>query len=201
MNAPVNGAAAQRCADWPALAGAVRGCIACPELAATRRTVVAGTAPAGAALLLIGEAPGAAEDASGVPFVGRSGALLDRLLAEVGLDRAAVAVANVVKCRPPGNRRPTPAEVQRCRPWLARQLELVEPVLTVLLGGTALSWVFGRPAQVGRMRGRPHVVDGRRYLASYHPSAAIRFGLNGAPLASLRSDLALAAQLLTAPSC
>lgn len=186
-------AAAPTCTTWDELTARAQSCTACAELVATRGTVVPGTAPVDASLLLVGEAPGAAEDDSGVPFVGRSGALLDRLLDEAGIDRAAAAVTNVLKCRPPRNRRPAPVEVENCRPWLARQLDLIDPALTVLLGGTAVSWVFGRSARVGALRGTPHVVGGRRFLATYHPSAAIRFGPGGAPLAALRADLALAA--------
>ena len=100
-------AAATAVADLASLAVLARSCTACPELAATRTQVVVGDVPAGARLLVMGEAPGATEDQTGHPFVGRSGQLLDELLAEVGLDRAAVAVLNTAKCRPPGNRPPT----------------------------------------------------------------------------------------------
>src|SRR3954463_198513 len=99
---------AAACDSLAALAVAVRGCVACPELAPVRSSVVVGDFPAGARLLLVGEGPGAHEDEAGRPFVGRGGQLLDTLLAEAGVDRAQVAVANVVKCRPPGNRTPTP---------------------------------------------------------------------------------------------
>jgi uracil-DNA glycosylase family 4 len=187
------------CASWTELAARAQTCTACTELAATRNTVVPGTAPAGAALLLVGEAPGAAEDASGTPFVGRSGVLLTGLLAEAGIDRDSVAITNVVKCRPPGNRTPTRSEIEHCRPWLARQLELLDPALTVLLGGTATAWAFGRSARVAALRGEAQLVDGRRMLATYHPSAAIRFGPRGAPLAALHADLQLAARLLGVP--
>ncbi|GAC1325934.1 MAG: hypothetical protein NVSMB13_09910 [Mycobacteriales bacterium] len=184
-----------RAAAWTELAERVGACTACPELAASRRSVVVGQAPAEARVLLVGEAPGAAEDAAGQPFVGRSGQLLDRLLAEVGLDRSTVAVLNILKCRPPGNRRPTPAEVARCTGWLTQQIALLVPAVICALGGTATAWALGRPARIGTARGRAHVVDGRLVVATYHPAAALRFGPAGAPLAALRADLALVAEL------
>ncbi len=174
------------------LAVTVQRCTACPELVASRRSVVVGDFPPGARLLLVGEAPGAQEDAVGRPFVGKAGQLLDRLLDEAGLGRAEVAVANVLKCRPPGNRAPTRAEATRCRPWLDRQLDLLNPPLVVTLGTSAAAWAFGRSVRLADVRGRVHDLDGRRVLPTYHPSAAIRFGPSGAPLAALRADLVLA---------
>jgi uracil-DNA glycosylase len=184
--------------DLDALAARARGCTACPELAAARTTVVVGELPPSARLLLVGEAPGAQEDVTGRPFIGKAGQLLDELLTQAGLARADVAVANVLKCRPPGNRAPRAAEAGRCRGWLDRQVELVDPALVVTLGGTALSWALGRGIRLRDARARVHDWRGRRLLATYHPSAAIRFGPNGAPLAALRSDLASAAELLCA---
>jgi len=182
---------------WEALADRVRSCTACEELAATRAHVVPGEAPRGARLLLIGEAPGAQEDASGRPFVGKAGQLLDTLLAEAGLARDQAAVANVLKCRPPGNRKPKRAEVARCRPWLARQVELVDPALLVTLGGTAAEWVVGPGARLASLREQKVWYAGRPVLCTYHPSAAIRFGPNGMPMAALRADLKRAAAQLT----
>lgn len=191
-------AAAAAAADWPSLAARARGCTACPELAASRQQVVVGQAPPGVEVLLVGEAPGAAEDRTGEPFVGRSGELLDRLLAEAGLPREAVAVANLLKCRPPRNRPPRADEVGRCRGWLDRQVALLDPRLVVTLGGSAATWALGPGTRIGAVRGqlRQLAVDGRPLLATYHPSAAIRFGPRGAPLAALREDLALAAALV-----
>jgi uracil-DNA glycosylase len=183
-------------ADLTTLAARARGCMACPELADTRTTVVVGDFPPVARLMLVGEAPGANEDRIGRPFVGRAGQLLDDLLAEVGIDRTATAVANVVKCRPPGNRPPTAAESRRCRGWLDRQVELVDPSLVVTLGGTALSWALGAGTRLRDARQTVHEWRGRRLLTTYHPSAAIRFGPNGAPLAALRTDLRTAADLM-----
>jgi DNA polymerase len=182
--------------SWEALASACRACTACSELAETRTNVVPGICPEGADVLLVGEAPGAQEDALGVPFVGRSGQLLDDLLEDAGLPRERVAVANVLKCRPPGNRKPRRAEVERCRPWLVRQIELLDPLLLVTLGGSAAEWFFGAGARIGELRGGPHQHNGRPVLVTYHPSAAIRFGPRGAPIAALREDLRTAARLV-----
>jgi uracil-DNA glycosylase len=185
--------------DWGPLADVARGCLACPELAAARRHVVVGDVPAGGRprLALVGEAPGATEDETGRPFVGRSGALLDQLLAEAGLDRAGAAVLNVVKCRPPGNRTPKAPEVARCSGWLRRQLELLDPPVVVALGLSAAKWFLGPRTVLAQVRARPHLVDGRAVWATYHPSAAIRFGPNGAPRAGLLADLTAVAGSLS----
>lgn len=183
-------------AEWARLAAAIRSCTACSELVATRSTVVVGQAPAGARLALVGEAPGAQEDAAGRPFVGRAGQLLDELLTGVGLRRDEVAVFNVLKCRPPANRPPKPTEATTCRPWLERQLELVAPAVTVALGLSATRWFLGRTPTLSAVRGRVHPLLGQAVIPTYHPSAALRFGPNGAPLAALRTDLALAAEMV-----
>jgi uracil-DNA glycosylase family 4 len=184
--------------DWPALAAAARPCVACPELAAVRRHVVVGDVPVGGRprFVLVGEAPGAQEDESGRPFVGRSGQLLDQLLTEAGLDRAQAAVLNVVKCRPPGNRTPKAPEVARCSGWLRRQLELLDAPVVVALGLSSAKWFLGPRTVLAEARGRPHQVDGRAVWATYHPSAAIRFGPDGAPRAALLADLTAVAGAL-----
>lgn len=187
-------ALSDRAGDYPALAAQIASCTACP-LAIGRHRVVVGSGPVPARLLLLGEAPGTREDATGVPFVGRAGRLLDRLLGEVGLDRDLVAVTNVVKCRPPGNRAPTRAEAAACRGWLAAQLAAIAPRVVVPLGGTASAAILGRGRRLADVRGRTHDVDGRAVLPTYHPSAALRFGPAGEPMALLRADLALAAEL------
>jgi DNA polymerase len=177
-------------ADLESLAAMARSCVACPELAAARQHVVVGDLPAGRPrFVLVGEAPGATEDETGRPFMGRSGALLDELLAEAGLDRAEAAVLNVVKCRPPGNRTPKAAEVVRCSGWLNRQLELLDPPVVVALGLSAAKWFLGPRTVLAAARGRAHDIGGRAVWATYHPSAAIRFGPNGAPRAGLLADL------------
>jgi uracil-DNA glycosylase len=185
--------------DWAALAAAARPCLACPELAAARQHVVVGDVPATGRprFVLVGEAPGAQEDATGRPFVGKSGELLNLLLAEAGLERAQGAVLNVVKCRPPGNRTPKSVEVARCSGWLRRQLELLDPPVVVALGLSAAKWFLGPRIVLGAVRGAPHEVDGRPVWATYHPSAAIRFGPNGAPRAGLLEDLTAVARSLS----
>jgi DNA polymerase len=187
--------------SWEDLAARICACSACPELVAQRSTVVVGEPPTSgppARLALVGEAPGAAEDAAGRPFVGKAGQLLDRLLAEAGLDRTQVAVLNTVKCRPPGNRAPKPAELANCAPFLRTQLALVRPSIVVALGLTAVRWFLGRNVGLAAVRGVVHQVelDGLRFgvIATYHPAAAVRFGPAGAPLAALREDLLTAAK-------
>ena len=185
--------------DWPSLAAAARPCVACPELAASRRQVVVGDVPAGGRALfaLVGEAPGATEDETGRPFVGRSGALLDELLAQAELDRAGAAVLNVVKCRPPGNRTPKSAEVVRCSGWLRRQLQLIDPPVVVALGLSAAKWFLGPRVVLASARAAaPFDWQGRALWPTYHPSAAIRFGPNGAPRAGLLADLRRVAESL-----
>jgi DNA polymerase len=183
--------------DWADLTARVRGCVACPELVEQRTHVVVGDAPAGARLLLMGEAPGATEDETGRPFVGRSGQLLDRLLGEVGVARSDVAVLNTAKCRPPGNRPPSTTESRRCRGWTERQLALLAPDVVVPLGLSATRWFLG-PTTLSAVRGRVHDVAGRRVLPTFHPSAALRWGPGGEPEQLLRADLALAASLVAA---
>ncbi len=182
--------------SWDVLAAEIRGCAACPELAAARTHVVVGDAPPGARLLLVGEAPGAQEDESGRPFIGRAGQLLDGVLAEAGLARADVAVVNILKCRPPENRRPKPVEIAACTPWRERQTALIGPELVVGMGTTAVKALLTTMPTLASVRGRIHQRDGRRIIATYHPSAALRFGPKGAPMAALRADLQWAASLL-----
>ena len=190
--------AALECPSLEVLGGQVSQCVACPELVLERHTVVTGDFPPAARLLLVGEAPGAQEDETGRPFVGKGGQLLDRLLAEAGIERRHAAVANTVKCRPPGNRTPMRSELQRCRGWLDRQVDLADPRLVVTLGGTALSWALGTGLRLVDQRGRLHEWRSRWLLPTYHPSAALRFGPNGAPMAALAEDLCLAASTLAA---
>jgi DNA polymerase len=196
---PAIGVVARRardCLTLELLAEQARGCVACPELAATRNTVVVGDTRPGARLLLVGEAPGANEDVAGRPFVGKAGALLTELLTGVGIDRQSVSVLNVLKCRPPANRAPARAEAARCSGWLDRQVTLLAPPLVLTLGRTALTWALSATMTLAEARGRAHDWRGRRLVASYHPSAAIRFGPNGAPRAALEQDLGFVAELL-----
>jgi uracil-DNA glycosylase family 4 len=184
--------------EWAALAREISTCRACAELAANRQRVVVGDpGPAvPARMVFVGEAPGAQEDVAGRPFVGKAGQLLDQLLNDSGLARAEAGLVNVIKCRPPGNRRPTRDEVARCRPYLERQLDMLRPRLIVALGLTAVAWFLGRRTTLAGARGTVHEVGARRVIATYHPSAAIRFGPTGAPMAALREDLDAAARYL-----
>ncbi len=179
----------------------MRSCVACAELAATRTNVVVGTTPAaGAKVLLVGEAPGATEDQTGLPFVGRAGALLDELLAEVGLPRAERRGGERLEV--PAARQPRAVEGRGRQLSTAswpRRSRIVEPRVICALGGTAAQWFFGTGAKIGQLRGRPHDVEGRQVVSTYHPSAAIRFGPAGMPRAALRDDLALVALLAAAP--
>ncbi len=142
------------------------------EPCASCTQMVPGSGPADAAVMVVGEAPGAKEDAAGKPFVGPSGRLLDELLAEAGLSRESVFITNVFKARPPGNRDPNAAEVAHHRPWLERQIELIDPALIVPLGRHALKHVApGRP--IGDVHGTRIDHDGRAIFPLYHPAAAL----------------------------
>jgi DNA polymerase len=154
------------------------GCTRCPQLAATRQTVVFGAGNADADLMFVGEAPGANEDARGLPFVGQAGRLLDTLLEEIGLARADVFIANVLMCRPPGNRDPLPREIEHCQDYLFAKLELVEPKVVCTLGNFATKLLRGDAATgITRLHGRAEVrVIGRRAVRLYplfHPAAAL----------------------------
>ena len=146
-------------------------------LAAGRTHTVPGEGAVPSGVMFIGEGPGAREDELGRPFVGRSGALLDRLIQEeFGFDRRSCYIANVVKCRPPGNRDPADDEVSACSGYLARQLELVDPQVVVLLGRIAASRLLERRDPLKELRGRRFEIGGRRYIPTYHPAAALRGG-------------------------
>lgn len=184
------------CTEIDSLAHAIRSCTACAQLAATRQHVVVGDTIPGARLLIVGEAPGATEDAEGRPFLGKGGQLLDRLMADAGLRRSETSVLNVLKCRPPDNRAPTRAEAARCTGWLDRQVALLDPLIVMTLGRSAMSWAIDAKTRLADARGRVHDWRGRRLVASYHPSAALRFGPNGEPHTALAADLRLVAETL-----
>ena len=167
-----------------------RGCTRCPQLVESRRTVVFGAGNADADLMFVGEAPGANEDRLGLPFVGQAGALLERLLAEIGLRRDDVFIANVLKCRPPGNRDPLPQEIDNCQEYLYRQLELVRPKVVCTLGNFATKLLRADPATgITRLHGREEErVIGPLAVRLYpllHPAAAL---YTPAMLEGLRSD-------------
>lgn len=155
------------------LAARADGCRSC-RLAETRHRVVFGTGPDRASLMLVGEGPGAEEDRQGLPFVGRAGELLSKILRAMGLDRAEVYIANVVKCRPPGNREPAPDEVAACRSYLDAQIDAVRPRVLVALGRVAAQSLLGNAAPVSRLRGEWHLVRGVPMRVTYHPAALLR---------------------------
>src|SRR5688500_15383781 len=152
-------------------------CTLCP-LAATRTKVVFGSGNADADLMFVGEAPGAEEDRQGLPFVGRAGGLLTQLLQEIGLGRDDAFIANVLKCRPPGNRDPQPVEIETCRPYLEQQVELIEPRVIATLGNFSTKLLTGNPTGITKVRGTPqvHELGGRTVflLPLFHPAAALR---------------------------
>ena len=160
--------------DWPALKACVAACTACP-LAPTRTQTVFGVGDEAADWLFVGEGPGAEEDQRGEPFVGQAGRLLDNMLAAIGLKRGAdVYIANVVKCRPPGNRNPEPLEAERCRPFLQRQVDLIRPRLIVALGKVPATNLLGRDATIGSLRGQLHEYRGIPLIITYHPAYLLR---------------------------
>lgn len=160
--------------EFAALYEEIADCPAC-VLARTRSRTVPGVGPAATDLMLIGEAPGQREDEQGVPFVGPAGRFLDELLASIGRDRESVYIANVVKCRPPGNRDPEPEEIAACRPFLDRQIAIVNPAVIVTLGRFSMRRWFPDET-IGRVHGRPRRVDGRLVVPMYHPAAALHRG-------------------------
>ena len=173
-------------------------CTGC-DLALTRERVVISRGAATAPLMLIGEAPGAREDALGQPFVGRSGQLLDRLLQDVGLNpESDLYICNAVKCRPPQNRRPKRAELTACRPWLDRQIDQVNPRVIVLLGATAVESLLGIKGGMTQLRGQWLSWDGRDVMPIFHPSCLLRnpSKASDAPTALTRSDLSAVQQRL-----
>jgi len=162
-------------------------CTRCP-LAATRTNVVFGTGDPTTGLVFVGEAPGRDEDLQGVPFVGRSGQLLDRLvLEELGLSRDRFYIANVVKDRPPGNRDPLPLEIEACRPWLEAQLDLIDPKVVVTLGNFATKTLLATKEGITKLRGRSYPFRNGVLIPTFHPAAVLRGG--GQPMAQVRADL------------
>jgi uracil-DNA glycosylase len=170
-------------------------CTRCPLAAQGRTQVVFGAGDPRADLMFVGEGPGAEEDRQGLPFVGRSGRLLDQLMAEeLGITRDEVYIANVVKCRPPNNRDPQPVEIATCRPYLDRQIELIEPAVVVTLGKFAAQLLLDSREGVTRLRGRSYPFGTGVLIPTLHPAYALRGG--GEPLAQMRADLVRAKQVL-----
>ena len=164
--------------DWPQLKSAVAQCTAC-GLCRARKNTVFGVGDESADWMIVGEAPGAEEDQRGEPFVGQAGRLLDSMLAAIGLSRgkdktANVYIANVLKCRPPGNRNPEPLEVGKCTPYLMRQIELVQPRLIVAMGRFAAQTLVNSDASIASMRGKRFQCHGVPTVVTYHPAYLLR---------------------------
>ncbi len=178
-----------------------QACVRCSELAATRKTVVFGAGNADADLMFVGEAPGASEDEQGLPFVGAAGKLLEKLLGEIGMARADVFIANTLKCRPPGNRDPQPVEIENCREYLYRQVELIQPRVICTLGNFSTKLLREDPTGITRLHGQPEVIAvGRRAVRLYpifHPAAAL---YTPRMLETLREDFKRLPQLLALPA-
>lgn len=178
--------------DLPTVAAVACNCTRCP-LHATRTHVVFADGDPEARLMCVGEAPGAVEDETGLPFVGPAGKLLDRLLLATGLRRESVYICNVLKCRPPRNRNPEPEEIERCSPYLLRQVELVRPEVIVAFGAFAARTLVGSRESIGRLRGRVHAFAGAPLVVTYHPAALLR---NPAWTRPTWEDLQLARRIL-----
>lgn len=155
------------------VAAAVHHCNKCP-LCEGRTNTVPGEGNPAARLMLIGEGPGATEDETGRPFVGRAGELLTTILGSIDLTRENVFIANVVKCRPPSNRKPLPDEIAACRPHLERQIALIKPKVLLALGGTAAETLLATKQSLGNLRGRVHSFHGIPLVVTYHPAALLR---------------------------
>ncbi len=155
-------------------------CVKCSHLASSRKTVVFGVGSIDAQLMFVGEAPGADEDEQGEPFVGRAGQLLTRIIQAMGLSRETVYIGNILKCRPDtpgqsaGNRKPTPAEMQTCIPYLHEQIDLIRPKVLVALGATAVEGLLGKTAGITRLRGQWRVYRGIPLMPTYHPAYLLR---------------------------
>ncbi|HVE45737.1 MAG TPA: uracil-DNA glycosylase [Acidimicrobiales bacterium] len=185
------------------LAREASGCTRCP-LAGGRTTVVFGVGDPSADLMFVGEGPGHDEDLQGEPFVGRSGKLLGRLLAEeMGLTRDRVYITNTVKCRPPGNRDPLPVEVTTCRSYLESQIDLIRPRVIVTLGNFAARLLLETTTGVSALRGRSYPYRGSEAIAvvpTFHPSYVLRNGSAGEAMAGIRADLVRAKEHLAVPA-
>jgi DNA polymerase len=165
--------AAQRPAALAAVRDLIGECQRC-QLAQGRNKIVFADGDANAQIMFVGEGPGADEDAQGLPFVGRAGQLLNNMIAAMGLKREQVYIANIVKCRPPQNRKPEPGEANTCMPFLERQIEIVRPRVLVALGATAATYLLGMRGSIASMRGRIHDYRGIQTVVTYHPAFLLR---------------------------
>ena len=176
------------------LAEAAAEASTCPKcrLAESRTQVVFGVGDPAADLLFIGEAPGFHEDKQGEPFVGAAGQLLTRMLGEIGLRREDVYIANILKCRPPGNRDPLPDEIDACTPWLIEQLSIIQPMVVTTLGNFATKFVLNTTQGITRLRGQTFPWHGRTVIPTFHPAAILHGGGEGSTqFQLLREDFAL----------
>jgi len=165
---------ADRSAALSVIRGEVAACRACAHLAAARTNTVFGVGDPAARLCFIGEAPGADEDASGIPFVGRAGQLLTKIIEACTLSRDEVYILNVLKCRPPGNRTPSPEEVDHCRAHFERQLEIIAPEFICCLGTTAAQALLRTAEPIGKLRRRWFAAGSAQVICTYHPSYLLR---------------------------
>ena len=187
--------------ELEAVAAEAAGCTRC-RLHQSRTQVVFGQGDPRADLMFVGEAPGFHEDRQGIPFVGPSGQLLNRLLEGIGLRRQDVYIANVVKSRPPQNRDPQPDEIAACRPWLDAQIRLVDPKVVVTLGNFAAKTLLETTTGITRLRGQTYPFQGRVLLPTFHPAAALhaqgRRTAGPSPLEAMEGDFQVLAELLAA---
>jgi DNA polymerase len=183
--------------DIATLRAQALGCVRC-RLSEGRTNVVWADGNLDSDLLFIGEGPGFHEDKQGIPFVGAAGQLLDRLLGEVGLDRTQVAIVNVVKCRPPGNRDPLPDEIEACKPYLDAQLNHMRPKVIVTLGNFATRFILEEQVGITKARGQRYQRRGATVVPTFHPAAALRGGRFGgwSPIDAIRADLGLVRTIL-----
>jgi DNA polymerase len=180
---------------WDDLERDALACTRCPLATQGRSQVVFGVGNREADLVFVGEGPGAEEDKQGVPFVGRAGQLLTRLIEGIGMSRDDVYICNVVKCRPPGNRDPLPDEIATCRPYLEAQLDLLDPSVIVSLGNFATKLLLDTKVGITKLRGQEHPYrDGAVLIPMLHPAAVLRNG--GAALAQARADFVTAKRAL-----
>lgn len=163
-----------RPAALTALREQIGDCTRCPLAYAGRHTIVFGDGDANARLMFVGEGPGADEDASGLPFVGKAGQLLNNMITAMGVTREQVYIANIVKCRPPGNRQPEPAEATTCSQFLLEQMDIVQPKVVVALGATAATYLLGVRQSLSSLRGRWHSCRGAKLVVTYHPAFLLR---------------------------
>jgi DNA polymerase len=166
--------AGERAAALEAIRAEIGDCTRCPLAYAGRRKIVFGDGSPTARLMFVGEGPGADEDAQGVPFVGKAGQLLNNMIAAMGLKREEVYIANIVKCRPPGNRVPEPVEAHTCSQFLVQQIDVVRPEAIVALGSTAATYLLGVRQSLSGLRGRWHTCRGAKLAVTYHPAFLLR---------------------------